>query len=82
MTRVKMKTTMAGPTGNASPGQVLSVGEVIAGDLVAGGYAEYVDPPQPQPESRPEVVSVVEVPVVTPPETATKPIVGRRPKGG
>ncbi len=45
MIRVRMKTTMAGPNGTASPNGTVLVPEQEATDLVAGGYAEYVDSP-------------------------------------
>ena len=40
--KIKMKTRAAGPTFNASPGDIVSLEEKQADDMVKGGYAEYV----------------------------------------
>lgn len=63
--RIKMKSTMAGPDGNASPGQVIDVPDTEARALLAGGYAEAVDPPQ---ES--QTVAAQETATTPPPERA------------
>ena len=41
---------MAGPTGTAGPGQVVTVPDEEADQLVEGGYASHVDGQKPAPE--------------------------------
>jgi hypothetical protein len=43
--KVRLKTLMAGPEGVFSPGAVIDAGTEEAEALIAGGYAERVDPP-------------------------------------
>lgn len=42
--RVRLKTILAGPCYRGRAGRVLDVDEVMAGQLVEGGYAEAADP--------------------------------------
>ena len=44
MKKIVMKTLVAGPEGSYSPGQVVSLPDEQAEELVAGGYAQYVKP--------------------------------------
>ncbi len=37
---VKMRTTMAGPSGMAQPGDTIDVAQSVAYDLIEGGFAE------------------------------------------
>ena len=46
--KVQMITTMAGPEGNASPGDIVSVKDKLGKDLIAGRYARPVDEPEPR----------------------------------
>lgn len=64
---VRMKTTMAGPDGCASPGQIIDPSEEEARTLVAGGYAEAIDPPQKM-----AVVVQAEAAIAPPPERAAR----------
>jgi hypothetical protein len=41
--KIKVNTTMAGPFGSASPGDIIDVPEPIADGLITGGYAVRVD---------------------------------------
>lgn len=50
MARIKLFTIFAGPSGIAHPGQIISVSDEAADELVSGGYAELVDE-QPVRES-------------------------------
>lgn len=43
--RIRMKTMGAGPAGIWRPGEVLDLEAVTAEALVAGGYADAIDPP-------------------------------------
>lgn len=43
--RVRMKTLSAGPEGVVPAGSIINVSQEEAGDLVSGGYGEYVDQP-------------------------------------
>jgi len=65
--RVQMITAMAGPGGNASPGQVIDVDDQTARLLTEGGYAVYVDAPRQSLS-----VSKIEAAVIEPPEHAVK----------
>ena len=58
MTRIRMNTRMAGPHGNAEPGQIIEVDAAVAADLIAGGFAEEVAGP------------AIEEAVIAPPEKA------------
>lgn len=60
MVQVTLLSRMAGPGGNFSPGAVIWVGEPVADQLVAGGFALRIDPLPP----------VVEEATKTPPEKA------------
>jgi hypothetical protein len=42
--KVTMKTRMAGPSGNASPGATVEVAAALGAALVAGGFATAVEP--------------------------------------
>jgi hypothetical protein len=45
MPKIKMKSLEAGPKGVRQSGDVVSVDKKEAGELVKGGFAEYVDKP-------------------------------------
>lgn len=64
MASVKMKANSAGPAGNRAAGSVYPVTPEEGAELVAGGFAEWVDRPQPRQIERAVVVA---------PETATAP---------
>ena len=49
--RVRMKTTMAGPNGNAAPGQIIDVARDFAYALIESGAAEQVDDDPVAPET-------------------------------
>jgi hypothetical protein len=51
MTKVKMLTASAGAEGTMSIGQVITVDEKEAKELVEGGYAQYVDSPKTKAEN-------------------------------
>lgn len=44
--RVRLKTTMAGPSGAAMPGEVLDLPADAAAAMVAGGYADAIAVPK------------------------------------
>jgi hypothetical protein len=46
MPSVRMRTSSAGPAGNRSAGNVYPVDPDEGAELVAGGFAEWVDPPK------------------------------------
>ena len=69
--KIKLFTLAAGPFGVLRPGSVEDVAPALAEALIAGGYAERVDPPVPFP------LTVIESAVApAAPEAAVMP---RRP---
>jgi hypothetical protein len=84
MSRVKLLTLMAGPTGVFQPGQIVTISTDMATALVAGGYAEMVDqvadPVEASglPAAAPSGGPPVELAIDVAPETATAPAQRRR----
>lgn len=83
--KIKLRTTYAGPAGTGSAGSVMNVPDDVGRDLVAGGYAEDLTPPdKPQAEDRPlpEEAIVQETTRRNPPErTLSRRGPGRRISG-
>lgn len=52
MKAVRLRTLYAGPTGVFNAGVVTAVSDEEAASLVAGGFAEPVDWPEPEPEEQ------------------------------
>ena len=52
MPQIKLKTRMAGPDGNHSPGSVVTVDADLGQSLVDQGMAEWVTPPRQEPIER------------------------------
>jgi len=75
---VKMKATAAGPFGVYLSGQMYEVEDVRAGMFVAGGYAEWVKPPQQEIDGDAVGETAMLEPEV---EKAIRPRRGRKPKG-
>ena len=71
--RVRMKTTMAGPNGNATPGQIIDVARDFAYALIEGGAAEQVD-------DEPVTLAAPETTAIETPEKAVMPAakIGKR----
>lgn len=67
--RVKLKTLMAGPEGSAHPGQILDLPADRAQALVAGGYADAMEP---------EAQGTQEAATLATPETAMQPAARKR----
>ena len=69
--RVRFKTISAGPKGAIFPGDLLDVDEKEAAMLVKNGYAEYITPPAPAVEPKPEPADE---------ETEEVPVTPRKPR--
>jgi hypothetical protein len=46
--RIRMKTRIAGPGVNASPGDIIEPDRITAHALIEGGYAEQIDGEEPE----------------------------------
>ena len=71
--RIEMITQMAGPDGNASPGQIIDVDPQTAQALADGGYAVIVDNP-----AKVEQPPVIETAAMEPQEKAVMPKARKR----
>ncbi len=83
MTKLRMKSILAGPAFSADPGQVVDCDEALATALVSGGYAERLDVPAvaPQRAVPAEVATAPAAPETTmlaPPAAVTPPARGRK----
>ena len=78
MILVKMIATAAGPFGVYLAGQTYSMDRVRAEMFVAGGYAEWVKPPQQEIDGDAVGETAMLEPEV---EKAIRPRRGRKPKG-
>ncbi len=76
MKEIRLKTIMAGPDGVLHPGQVVSMEDAQADDLVEGGYAEYTVPARARP------VETAVAPVETVEKAVTRSGPARRGRTG
>ena len=65
--KVRRLTLAAGPDGVEPVGSVCEVSRAVAEAMVSGGFAEYVDSPTPQSDTKPQTATRKAS------ETATKP---------
>ena len=75
--KIRMRTIYAGPTGTASPGQVVELADPAAKALIAGGFAVAVDAPavpeRVAPIETATAEPVAETAVTVKPKKASKP---------
>ena len=78
--KVKLKTTMCGPTGSYQAGQIIDVESSVGRDLVAQKFAEIIDEGKPKVHLKVEPAKIEEA-AMSVSETAVSRGRGRPKKG-